>query len=114
MKLIQFDWRARGGLNPHLIPVSGISRLQVDDNFKSSTLHKSVENMEKEYLQRRIEVLESEIQLLKRRVTAPTPTKEDIALRIQEYRSLVESTSKALHVTEDPDTLIARLRAKEY
>ena len=70
--------------------------------------------MEKEYLQRRIAALESEIRLLKRRVSAPQPTKEEIARKIQEYRSLVESTSKALRVTEDPDSYIARLRAKEY
>lgn len=70
--------------------------------------------MEKEYLQRRIAALESEIQLLKRRVTAPASTSEENARKIREYRALAESTSKALRVTEDPDSYIARLRAKEY
>lgn len=70
--------------------------------------------MDKQYLQRRIEALESEIQILKKRVATPTPTKEEIGRRIQEYRSLVEATSKALRVTEYPDSYIAKLRAKEY
>ncbi|MCS4541659.1 MAG: hypothetical protein HY929_04980 [Euryarchaeota archaeon] len=65
-------------------------------------------------MQQRITAMETELQLLKRRVAMPTPSKEEIKKRIREYRSLVKEISKSLKVGEDPDTYIAKLRAKEY
>lgn len=69
--------------------------------------------MVEDYVQRRIQAIESELGLLKR-ARIRKPTEEEIRKRIERYEKLVERTSKALKVTEDPDAYIARLRAKEY
>jgi hypothetical protein len=70
--------------------------------------------MEEKYIYERIKALEAELGLIKRRITMPRLTEEQIESRIQEYRSLVREISSSLKVKEDPDSYIAKLRAKEY
>jgi len=65
------------------------------------------------YMHERIRALETELELVKRRITMPRLTEEQINKRIQEYRSLVREISNSLKVNEDPDSYIAKLRAKK-
>lgn len=70
--------------------------------------------MAEEYIQQRIRAIESELELLKRKVIMAKLSEEEIAKKIKYHRKLVRDISKSLKVTEDPDTYIAKLRAKEY
>jgi len=70
--------------------------------------------LEEEYLHKRIRALEAELQLVKRRIAMPKPSKEQVERRIQEYRNLVKELSESLRTNEDPGTYILSLRAKEY
>jgi len=58
--------------------------------------------------------LEAELESVRRRVTMPRLTEEQVNRRIQEYRDLVKEISGSLRVSKDPDSYIAKLRAKEY
>jgi len=69
--------------------------------------------MEEKYINERIRALEAELNLVKRRITMPKLTEKQINKRIREYRSLVGEISSSLKVNEDPDSYIAKLRAKE-
>ncbi|MCD6263804.1 hypothetical protein CW700_08020 [Candidatus Bathyarchaeota archaeon] len=70
--------------------------------------------MEERYLLERIRALEAELEMVKRRISKPRLTEEEIDKRIQAYRRLVREVSEALEVYEDPDSYIAKLRFKEY
>lgn len=70
--------------------------------------------LEEEYLHQRIRALEAELQLVKRRIAMPKLSNGQVEKRIQGYRNLVRELSKSIRVSEDPDTYIMRLRAKEY
>ena len=70
--------------------------------------------MEEKYIHKRIRALESELELIKRRIATPRLTEEQIKKRIREYRSLVREISRSLKTEEDPDSYIAKLRSKEY
>jgi len=66
------------------------------------------------HLLERVRAIEAELQIIKRKLMEPKPTKKQIRQRIEEYRRIVKEVSKALKVEENPSEYIAKLRMREH